>query len=221
MLDHLALLAALGPVKLAVTVDVLAVRGVPEHFVVQGVVGLLLELQGGRHHEQRSKRGREAMAQFLILQSALYDADPHVLLLLRLRRRVEVLPGQHPLQEVDEHIRARLNVIPAAQLDPVVGVDAGIPGGANDAPSYPLFVGDVLGSLGRPVPLRKAEVNEVHLSVLLAKADQEVGWLDVPVDEAVAVQVLNYVQHLVPELKHRLQAELAANKSMEVLQRGP
>ena len=93
---------------------------------------------------------------------------------------LEVLPGQLSLEEVDEHVDQRLEVVSAAALDSHVGVDAGVPHrppGMLPVPEFEVFpgAGHVLCGV--------SEVNHEEQVRFVPQADSEVGGLHVPVYE--------------------------------------
>ena len=70
-----------------------------------------------------------------------------------------------------------------------------------------------------PVLLRQTKVNNIDLVPSLANAHQEVVWLDVTVDEALRVDVLDAGNELVGEEEDGLERELAVAEVEEVFER--
>ena len=99
------------------------------------------------------------------------------------------LPGQGAAQEVQQHVAERLDVVPPALLDAEVGVNAGVARSACEV--FVLAVGDVDVGLRVPVLLGQAKIDDVDLVGPLAQAHEEVVGLDVAVDEALGVHVLD------------------------------
>ncbi len=63
----------------------------------------------------------------------------------------------------------------------------------------------MLPTLGVSVSLRQPEVNDVNIVLSLPYADQEVVWLDIPVQEQSRMDVLNPLNHLISKHQHSLQ----------------
>ena len=82
-----------------------------------------------------------------------------------------------------------------------------------------LTVRDVEVRLRIPVLLRQTEVDDVHLVAPLANPHQEVVRLDITVDEALGVDVLDAGDELVGEEQHGLEGELAVAEVEEVFER--
>jgi hypothetical protein len=87
-----------------------------------------------------------------------------------------------------------------------VGVDGGITSGTGQV--LVLSVRDVEVGLGVPVLLGETEVNHVDLVAPLADAHEEVVGLNVTVDEALGVDVLDAADELVGEQEDGLEGEL-------------
>ena len=90
----------------------------------------------------------------------------------------------------------RLQVVPPRLLLAAVGVDAHVPHGASEA--LLLRVGDVVARVGVHVLLGQSEVHQVDdVGLALAAAtDAAVLRLDVPIDDAVRVDVFHAIQEL-------------------------
>lgn len=72
------------------------------------------------------------------------------------------------------------------------------------------------------VALGKAEVDDVYLIlVAFGSSDQEVIWLDIPVEQAVLVQLFNSTDHLEGYQAGRFEVELALALLKQVLQARP
>ena len=84
-------------------------------------------------------------------------------------------------------------------------VDRGVPGRAREGPS--LALGDVLQRARVAVTLRQAEVDAVDEVPGPAAVGDEIGWLNVTVDEVAAVHDLDALEHLVRDHEHGLEAE--------------
>lgn len=124
----------------------------------------------------------------------LVDGDFELLLLdvvvlFVLRSPWQPLPRQTPAQEVQQHVADGLEVVAARLLVADVRVDARVPGGAGQVLTFP--EGDVL-AVGVLVALGEAEVDDVDVVLVCVVApDQEVVRLDVSVDNALFVDLLN------------------------------
>ena len=82
-----------------------------------------------------------------------------------------------------------------------------------------LAIRDVEVCLRVPVLLRQTKVNDIDLIAPLANAHQKVVRLDVAVDEALGMNVLDPGDELVGEQQHGLERELAVAEVEEVLER--
>jgi hypothetical protein len=99
-----------------------------------------------------------------------------------------------------------------------VGVDGGVTSGTGQV--LVLSVWDVEVGLGVPVLLGETEVNHVDLVAPLADAHEEVVGLDVTVDEALGVDVLDAADELVGEQENGLEGEFAVAEVEEILEGG-
>lgn len=81
-----------------------------------------------------------------------------------------------------------------------------------------LSVGNVEVCLGIPVLLGQTEIDHVDLVSSLANAHQEVVWLDIPVNEALGVDVLDAADELVGEQEDGLEGELAVAEIEKVFE---
>lgn len=109
------------------------------------------------------------------------------------------------LEKINQDVSDALQVVAPGLLDAEVVVDGGVTGGARERPT--VTVGDVLQVLGVAVALREAKVDAVDVGALVAKADDEVGRLDVPVDEVPRVQGVDALEQLVGDLQHGFEGE--------------
>lgn len=97
-----------------------------------------------------------------------------------------------------------------------MGVDGGVTGGTSQV--LVLSVRDVEVSLRVAVLLGETEINHVDLVAALADAHEEIVGLDVAVDEALGVDVLDAGDELIGEEQDSLQGELAVAEVEEVLE---
>ena len=98
-----------------------------------------------------------------------------------------------------------------------MGVDGSI--SCSSGQVLVLTVWDMEVRLWVTVLLGQPEINHVDLIAPLANAHQEVVGLDVTVDEALGVDVLDTRDELVGKEKHGLKRELAVAEVEEVLER--
>jgi hypothetical protein len=99
-----------------------------------------------------------------------------------------------------------------------VGVDGGVTSGTSQV--LVLSVRDVEVGLGVPVLLGETKVDHVDLVAPLADAHEEVVGLDVTVNEALGVNVLDAADELVGEQEDGLEGEFAVAEVEEILERG-
>ena len=106
----------------------------------------------------------------------------------------------------------------STHTDTQVSVDGSVASRARQV--LVLTVRDVKVRLRVPVLLRQTKVDDVDLVAALADAHEEVVGLDVAVDEALSVDILDAGDELVGEQQNRLEGELAVAEVEEVLERG-
>ena len=73
-----------------------------------------------------------------------------------------------------------------------MSVNRGVSSGTCEVLS--ITVGDVLAGLGVPETFGEAEIDDVHVMLLLPDADEEVVWLDVTVEEVTGVHELDSLE---------------------------
>jgi hypothetical protein len=83
-------------------------------------------------------------------------------------------------------------IIIAKLTDAKVSVNRGVSSGTCEVLS--ITVGDVLAGLGVPETFGEAEIDDVHVMLLLPDADEEVVWLDVTVEEVTGVHELDSLE---------------------------
>mmetsp|Transcript_166320 Transcript_166320/g.534142 ORF Transcript_166320/g.534142 Transcript_166320/m.534142 type:complete len:221 (+) Transcript_166320:175-837(+) len=144
---------------------------------VPTIVQVLLELVGEAFAQLRQRKALLGVSDFLEL--------------FLLRSGLEAGPRQGPPEEVDQHVADGLQVVPSALRCAPVGVHGSIPRGAGQRVRS--GHGDV-----PPVPIlyAQAEVDEVKVVHLAPGPPHEVVRLDVPVHNALRVQVLDPVEGL-------------------------
>lgn len=97
-----------------------------------------------------------------------------------------------------------------------MGVDGGVTSGTRQV--LVLTVGNVEVGLGVPVLLGQTEIDHVDLVASLANAHEEVVGLDVAVNEALGVDVLDAADELVGEQEDGLEGEFAVAEVEEILE---
>ena len=97
-----------------------------------------------------------------------------------------------------------------------MGVDGGVTSGTSQV--LVLSVRDVEVGLGVPVLLGETKVDHVDLVAPLANTHEEVVGLDVAVDEALGVDVLDAADELVGEQEDGLEREFAVAEVEEILE---
>lgn len=205
-----------GPVKDVVVLEALADKEIAEDLAEVAVVGLVVEAERAGVVEVDGELVGEAAAEDLGGSGHLLLHDAVVLLLLG--SRLEALPGEGATAKVEHDVAERLHVVTAGLLDTQVGVDGGIAGGTSKV--LVLTVRDVEVRLGVSVLLGETEINYIDLVTTLANAHQEVIGLDISVDEALCVDVLDSGDELVGEEEDGLEGELAVAKVEQVFQGG-
>lgn len=106
----------------------------------------------------------------------------------------------------------------ARLTDTQVGVDGGVTSGTSQV--LVLTVRDVEVRLRVPVLLGQTEVDDVDLVAPLANAHEEVVRLDITVDEALRVDVLDAGDELVGQQEDGLEGEFAVAEVEEILKGG-
>mmetsp|Transcript_49756 Transcript_49756/g.158932 ORF Transcript_49756/g.158932 Transcript_49756/m.158932 type:complete len:260 (-) Transcript_49756:839-1618(-) len=176
-----------GPVKHVIVLVALADEQLAEELAQERVVGLVVEAEGAAELEVRHELHREVLAENLDGGGHLLLAD--LLILLLLGGRLEPLPGQAAAEEVHEHVPQGLEVVATALLDTQMRVDGSVARGPRQVLVLP--VRDVLVRLRVAVLLRQPEIDDVHLVRPLPQPHKEVIRLDVAVNEALRVHVLD------------------------------
>mmetsp|Transcript_22320 Transcript_22320/g.46874 ORF Transcript_22320/g.46874 Transcript_22320/m.46874 type:complete len:427 (-) Transcript_22320:824-2104(-) len=205
-----------GPVKDVVVLIPGPNKGLPQQVAQVVVVRLVVEPQAPAVVKVRHKLLRKLLAKHFDRRGHLSLAD--LLVLLFFRGRLEPLPGEAAAQKVQEHVPQRLQVVPPALLYTQVGVDRGVP--RSPCQVLVLSVRNVLVCPGIPILFGQPKVDDVHLVRLLPQAHQEVVRLDIPVDEAPGVHVLDPSKQLVRQHEHRLERKPPVAKVEEVFERG-
>ena len=152
-----------------------------------------------RVHEDAERAGH-VLAQVMRAGGHLLLADEEALVVA-----LVPLPRQAALQQKQQGVRQRLQVVPPAGGAPQVGVHAGV---ANRAPEHvrALVVLHVRGAHRILPPRRKAQVHQEQLSLLRRPGgtQQEVLRLDVPVHVALGVERVQNRQRLHGDAGHHV-----------------
>jgi len=175
------------PVEDVVVGEALPVEQVSEQLPQVTVVWLLLKSERPTVVEIGGELTRSSLAQHVDWCGHLLLRDPLVLLLLRCSP--QALPWQGALDEVHEDIAETLHVVPSALLDAKVGVDRGVPSCPREVLVFSVWY--VLVCPCVPIFFGKPEVDDIHKVSLFAQTHEEVVRLDIPVDEVLAVDVLD------------------------------
>ena len=177
------------------------------------VIGLFFKLQTTTVHHVVIKLLRNPLAKVLQLSLQLLNLDVLVLLVLVASR--ESLPRQTALDKIKQHVTNSFEVIPSTLLLAFVGVQRCIPGGACEVLS--VAVRYVLPIRGLVV-LGQAEVNHVEgVLVVVLSANEEVVRLDIAVDYALFVALLDALNHLQRHHAAGLQIKLVTTRLKQVL----
>ena len=128
-----------------------------------------------------------ATAELLQRRLDLLLLDIVVLLVLRAAR--QALPGELTLDEVEQYMPNRLQVIPSRLLDALVRRDRRVPGRTSQI--FAVFVRDVL-ALAVLIALGETEVNDVDaVTSSVSASDQEIVRLDIAMDDPLFMHLLD------------------------------
>mmetsp|Transcript_5685 Transcript_5685/g.10172 ORF Transcript_5685/g.10172 Transcript_5685/m.10172 type:complete len:227 (+) Transcript_5685:234-914(+) len=162
-------------------------KQLPEAFVVRPLVELQLS---GR--AQVDPEGLGIFSTKLFKRCAfLLLADLSVLLFLGLC--LQTRPRERASEEAHQHVPNRLQIVPPALLNAFVRIDGGIPGSARETEVRPH--GGVPAVM--VVLLAEAEVDQVNDVHLVLDAEHKVLRLDVAVQHAHGVEVLDAPEALI------------------------
>merc|ERR1719282_654603 len=175
------------PVEDVVVGETLPMKQVSEQLPQVTVVWLLLKSERPTVVEIGGELTRSSLAQHVDWCGHLLLRDPLVLLLLRCSP--QALPWQCALDEVHEDIAETLHIVPSALLDAKVGVDRGVPSCPGQVLVFSVWY--VLVCPCVPIFFGKPEVDDIHKVSLFAQTHEEIVRLDIPVDEVLAVDVLD------------------------------
>ncbi len=128
------------------------------------------------------------------------------LVLFRGRLGLEALPGETPLEEVDEDVSDGLEVVATRLLHSQVIVDGGITGGTRKGP--PLALGNVLQRPRMPIPLTQTKINTVNeVATPPSPIRDKVGRFNIPMDKVPRMHQLHPLQHLIRNHEDRFEGE--------------
>eukprot|EP00187_Rhodella_violacea_P007101 CAMPEP_0174886340 /NCGR_PEP_ID=MMETSP0167-20121228/1575_1 /TAXON_ID=38298 /ORGANISM="Rhodella maculata, Strain CCMP736" /LENGTH=353 /DNA_ID=CAMNT_0016122291 /DNA_START=88 /DNA_END=1148 /DNA_ORIENTATION=- len=205
-----------GPVKNVIIIKPLSDVKITEHASQVGVVGLLIELQASAVRQVVHELDGESFAELGNRGGNLLVRDFLVLLLLG--GGPKPLPREAAPVEVHEDEAEGLEVVSATLLDAEMGVDGGVTGGAGEILVLP--VGDMDVCFMVAVLLCESKVDDVDDVRVLPQAHEKVVGLDVAVEEASGVDVLDALDHLVGEHEDGLEGEPPMAEIEEVLETG-
>mmetsp|Transcript_26398 Transcript_26398/g.75804 ORF Transcript_26398/g.75804 Transcript_26398/m.75804 type:complete len:296 (-) Transcript_26398:230-1117(-) len=213
--------SGLEPVEPAIVGEILAHEKVLEESAEVGVVWAVLEAQRLAVVEVRREDGGAALAE--LLNRGLLLALLYLCVLLLLRTSLGALPRQITLEEVDQEVAHGLQVVSPALLEANVRVHGHVPGGASEV--LPFAERYMLLGLRVAKPLGQPKVNEEDGVCRVVRAgtttNEEVLWLNVAVDVAVGMQVLDPVEDLVRHHQDGPDAELPSTSCKQIFERGP
>mmetsp|Transcript_93262 Transcript_93262/g.278414 ORF Transcript_93262/g.278414 Transcript_93262/m.278414 type:complete len:332 (+) Transcript_93262:16-1011(+) len=187
-----------------------------EELAVKNVVGPVLEVQSPGILEVVLEGFRVPSKQLVKPGALLLFLDLAILVLLRLR--VQARPGQGAAKEVCNHVPDGLHVITAALLESLVCVDGCVPGGACEVEA--LAKAHVAVCFVVPVVLAQPKVDKVDVVYLALDAKHEVLRLDVAMDNAFGVQILDTMHDLLGNQRRSSRGELLF-LALEAILEGP
>ena len=156
------------------------------------VVRLLLKLEGSAVLHELFELGWVSGAQFFEWRFHLLFLDGIVLLVLA--SAWEPLPWKRSFQQVKEHVADSLQVVTPGLLNSFVGGDRSVSSSSSEVLS--ILIGDVF-TCTVLVALGETEINNVDIiSGSFGSTNQEVIWLDIPVDNAFFVNLLDMTDEL-------------------------
>ena len=141
------------------------------------------------------------------------------LVLFRGALGLESLPRKAALEEINENVAYGLEVVTAGLFDPQVVVDGGITGSTSKGSS--LALRDVLKGTRMAVAFRQSEIDAVDKITRSAAVGDEVGRLDVAMDEMAAVHDLNSFQHLISNHENGFETKSPSTFVELILKGGP
>ena len=206
------------PIQTRIIIGIsLAPKQIPKHAPQVGNIGLGLKLETATIGQILGKLRGASLTQggnrngLLLLHNEL--------ILLSGGLGLESLPGQSPLEEVDEDISDTLEVITSRLLHSQVIVNRGITGSTRQRPPLPL--GDMLEGTGVSISFAQSEIDAVdEIARAAASIGDEVGGFDIPVDQVAGVHQLHALQHLIGDHEDGLETEATAAFVELILERG-
>mmetsp|Transcript_3289 Transcript_3289/g.5876 ORF Transcript_3289/g.5876 Transcript_3289/m.5876 type:complete len:214 (+) Transcript_3289:313-954(+) len=185
-----------GPIKSKVVQVTLAKIEILQQLSQVNIIRAILETQAAAVMQIACKLWWIMLAEGL-------DWNGH--LLLPQLNIFETLPRQIPTIEIHQHITHSLQVIPSALLNTKLRIDTRISCCAYEA--FPFTIRNVLLRLRVSKSLRKSEINYANQACHLAQANTEITWLDISMDEILAVHILETIDHLISQHQHGLWIE--------------
>lgn len=127
----------------------------------------------------------------------------------------KTLPWELTLQEVQQNVANRLQVIPSRLLHTAMTVNRSISCCASER--FAISIRNVLTGLRITVPLRQSEIYHVHRRSFVIDAHQEVIGLNVAMQEVLGVHELDTCDKLLSQHAHGLKRETSVAELEEVL----
>ena len=195
-------------------IHVMPLQAALEKAHARPVVRLLLELEcTAVLHELTELRGVTA-AQLLQRRLDLLFLD--VVVLFILRSSGKTLPWQLTFDEVEEHVANCFQVISSRLLNSLVGRYRRISSCSGQI--FAIFVWDML-ALTILIALGQAEIYDVDIvSARFCATNQEIVWLDIPMDDPLLVYFLDALDQLNGDHEYCFQIEVALARLEKILE---
>ncbi len=182
----------------------LASEKVAEHASEVGNVGLGLKFEGSAVGEVFGELRWAALAESRNCDRLLLFHDKFVLLGGRLG--LESLPRKASLEEVDQYVTNRLEIVTTRLFDTQVVIDRRVTGGTGQRTA--LTLRNVLERSGVTVSLGKTEIDTVNeVAVPAAAISNKVSRLNITVDQVARVHEFDTFKHLVGNHEDGLEGE--------------
>ena len=164
------------------------------------VVRLLLELERAAVLHVLAELAGVTAAELFKTRLNLLLLD--VIVLLVLGATGQTLPRQLTLDEVEQDVADRLQIVTSGLLNALVGGNGGVSGGTGQV--LAILVGNVL-AIAVLVALCETEINNVDVVTgRIRTTDKEVIRLDITMDNALLVDLLNAADELDGDHQHGL-----------------
>ena len=156
------------------------------------VVGLLLKLEGSAVIHEFLELGWVSGAKLFKWRFHLLFLDGIVLLVFA--SSWETLPWKRSFEKVEKHMADSFQIVTPRLLDSFMGGDGSV--SCRTSQVLSILVGNVL-SLTVLVALRETKINNIDIIPrVLGCTNQEVIWLDIPMDDAFLMNFLDMADKL-------------------------